>query len=65
MALSAGALEGLIKSELEANGFVLSGEHAVAGKMATAIAKAVVDHITQSAQVTVAGGSSAGAYKVS
>ncbi|MFC0118766.1 hypothetical protein [Pseudoalteromonas xiamenensis] len=64
MALSAGALEGLIKAELQGQGFKLEGEHAFAGKLATAIANAVVAHVTSSAQVPVASGSSAGMYSV-
>lgn len=64
MALDANALENMIKAELEAEGFVLAGAHAGAGKLATAIAKAVVEHMTQAAEVPVSGGSSAGIYKV-
>lgn len=65
MALSSGSLEAKIISELQAQGFITEGDHAYAGKMAAAIAKAVIDEITANADVVVAAGSSAGTYKVS
>lgn len=65
MALSDSSLKGRIISELQAKGFVTEGEHAFVGKMAEAIAAAVVAEITSNAQVQVTGGSSAGSYKVS
>lgn len=65
MALNAGVLKGLIVSELVNQGFVSTGGHARIEKMADAIATAVVAHITAAADVVVAGGSSAGTYKVS
>lgn len=65
MALSASVLKGLIVTELAAQGFVATGQHARIEKMAAAIAAAVVAHITASANVVVPGGSSAGTYKVS
>ncbi|WP_318464751.1 hypothetical protein [Photobacterium leiognathi] len=64
MALSKESLKVKLEGELKAQGFVLDGEFAMAGRMAEAIAKAVVDEITQNAQVPVTGGSSAGTYKV-
>lgn len=64
MALSKASLKEKIAAELTAQGFVLDGEFAMAGKMAEAIANAVVDEITQNAEVPVTGGSSAGKYKV-
>ena len=65
MALSNSALKSEIISELQAQGFITSGEHARAEQMAEAIANAVVSHIKSSAEVAVTGGSSAGSYKVS
>lgn len=64
MALSKVSLKQKIETEMKAQGFVLEGEFAMAGRMAEAIANAVVDEITQNAQVPVTGGSSAGTYKV-
>ena len=64
MAISKASLKQKIETELKAQGFVLDGEFAMAGKMAEAIANAVVDEITQNAQVEVTGGSSAGNYKI-
>ncbi|MEZ9340662.1 hypothetical protein AB4176_22700 [Vibrio splendidus] len=65
MAISKASLKQKIETELKAQGFVLDGEFAMAGMMAEAIANAVVDEITQNAQVAVTGGSSGGSYKVS
>ena len=65
MAISKSSLKKKIETELKAKGFVLDGEFAMAGMMAEAIANAVVDEITQNAEVKVTGGSSAGTYKVS
>lgn len=65
MALSSGSLEAKIIRELQAKGFITEGDHAYAGKMAAAIAKAVIDEITANADVNVTAGSSAGTYKVS
>ncbi|TCT61938.1 hypothetical protein [Vibrio crassostreae] len=65
MAISKGSLKQKIETELKDKGFVLDGEFAMAGMMAEAIANAVVDEITQNAEVKVTGGSSAGTYKVS
>lgn len=65
MALSSGSLEAKIISELQAQDFITEGQHAFVGKMAAAIAKAVIDEITANADVVVAAGSSAGTYKVS
>ncbi|ELM6621472.1 hypothetical protein Q2Y23_002434 [Vibrio fluvialis] len=64
MALSKASLKERLISELQAQGFVTEGEHAMAGRMAEAIANAVVDEITLNAQVPVTGGSSTGTYKV-
>lgn len=64
MAISKGSLKQKIKTELKAKGFVLDGEFAMAGMMAEAIANAVVDEITQNAEVQVTGGSSTGIYGV-
>nr|WP_320126288.1 hypothetical protein [uncultured Shewanella sp.] len=65
MALSSGSLQSKIVSELQAQGFITDGDHAFAGKMAAAIAKAVIDEIKANADVNVTTGSSAGTYKVS
>ncbi|WP_330959074.1 hypothetical protein [Photobacterium sp. 53610] len=64
MALSKDSLKQKIIDNLKAKGFVTEGEHAAAGDMADAIAAAVVDEITENAQVSVTGGSSEGSYKV-
>lgn len=64
MALSKSLLKQKIETELQAQGFELSGEFAMAGKFAEAIANAVVDEITANATVPITGGSSAGSYKV-
>lgn len=65
MALSKASLKQKLENELQEQGFVLEGEFAMAGKMAEAIANAVVDEITQGAEVTVDKGSSSGTYHVS
>lgn len=64
MALSKSSLKEKLETELKAQGFVLEGEFAMAGKFAEAIANAVVDELTANAGVTVPGGSSAGLYKI-
>ncbi|MCG9228043.1 hypothetical protein L3X65_02515 [Vibrio diabolicus] len=64
MAMSKESLKQKLESELEAQGFVLSGEFAMAGKMAEAIANAVYDEITQNAKVDVTSGSSKGQYSI-
>ncbi|EGQ7792778.1 hypothetical protein I6Y99_003306 [Vibrio parahaemolyticus] len=64
MALTKPSLKQKLETELKAQGFVLEGEFAMAGKFAEAIANAVVDEITRNAQVEVTSGSSAGLYKV-
>ncbi|MDK9761675.1 hypothetical protein KI743_06655 [Vibrio sp. D420a] len=64
MALTKPSLRQKLETELKAQGFVLDGEFAMAGKFAEAIANAVVDEITQNAEVEVTNGSSVGLYKV-
>ncbi len=64
MALSDSSLKSKIVTELEARGFVTTGEFAKGADLAEAIAKAVVAEITENAQVNVTSGSSAGAYKI-
>lgn len=64
MALSKSSLKDKIITELEAQGFVTEGEHAMAGKMAQAIANAVVDEITANAKAAVTSGSSAGNWPI-
>ncbi|MFQ5647485.1 MAG: hypothetical protein ACE5GM_11195 [bacterium] len=51
MALSKSSLKSRIITELAAQGFVTSGEHAWTEKFATAIANAIVDEIQQNAEV--------------
>ncbi len=65
MALSDSSLKSQIVTELEARGFVTTGEFAKSADFAEAIAVAVVEEITQNAQVEVTAGSSAGVYPVS
>ncbi|ELP3327522.1 hypothetical protein AB0533_001612 [Vibrio parahaemolyticus] len=64
MAMSKASLKQKLETELQAQGFVLTGEFAMAGKMAEAIANAVYDEITQNAEVPVTVGSSEGQYKI-
>ena len=64
MALSKSSLKSKIISELNAQGFVTEGEHAMAQKMAEAIANAVVDEIQANAKATVQSGSSAGTWPI-
>ncbi|MDW3154481.1 hypothetical protein [Vibrio sp. 779(2023)] len=64
MAMSKESLKQKLESELEAQGFVLTGEFAMAGKMAEAIANAVYDEITQNAKADVTSGSSKGKYSI-
>ncbi len=64
MALDKQVLSSLIVSELEAKGFVASGDHSYAQDLADAIAAAVVAHVQAYAEVTVDSGSSAGTYPV-
>ena len=64
MAITKASLKTKLEAELTAQGFQLTGEFAMASKMAEAIANAVIDEITQNAQVVVTKGSSAGPYQV-
>lgn len=64
MALSKASLKERLITELQAQGFVTEGEHAMAQKMAEAIANAVVDEILQNAIVSVTSGSSIGKYEI-
>ncbi|EGQ8451960.1 hypothetical protein ACXOMR_000680 [Vibrio parahaemolyticus] len=64
MAMSKESLKQKLASELEAQGFVLTGEFAMAGKMAEAIANAVYDEITQNAKADVTSGSSKGQHSI-
>jgi ribosomal protein S8 len=50
MALSKSSLKERIVTELQSQGFITSGTHANAQKMAEAIANAVVDEIQANAQ---------------
>ena len=51
MALSEASLKTKIEAALIEQGFVVGGEFAMASKLATAIAKAVVEEITQNAVI--------------
>lgn len=52
MALSKTQLKGRIETELQGQGFTITGQHAWASKMAQAIANAVVDEIQANARAT-------------
>lgn len=52
MALSKTGLKSRIVTELGAQGFTTTGDHAFAAKMAEAIANAVVDEIQANAKAT-------------
>jgi hypothetical protein len=60
--ISESSLKAKIESNMKNCGFVMTKQNKC---LAASIAKAVVDEITQNAQVVVAGGSSSGTYKVS
>ncbi|TMX39770.1 hypothetical protein DA096_26155 [Vibrio rotiferianus] len=64
MALTKTSLKQKLETELKAQGFVLDGEFAMAGKFAEAIASAVVDEVTENAQIDITTGSSKGSYSV-
>ncbi|EJG1637667.1 hypothetical protein BT051_RS06370 [Vibrio alginolyticus] len=64
MAMSKESLKAKLESELQAQGFVLTGEFAMAGKMAEAIANAVYDEITQNAKANISSGSSSGMHSI-
>ncbi|TOZ70091.1 hypothetical protein [Vibrio parahaemolyticus] len=64
MAMSKASLKEKLESELQAQGFVLTGEFAMAGKMAEAIANAVYDEITQNAKANILSGSSEGQHPI-
>ncbi|ELB2875802.1 hypothetical protein [Vibrio alginolyticus] len=64
MAMSKASLKQKLETELQAQGFVLTGEFAMAGKMAEAIANAVYDEITQNAKANISSGSSAGEHSI-
>lgn len=63
MALDDTALSSAIQTELEAGGFKMNDEDLK--RLADAVATAVVNHITSSADVVIPSGSSAGTYPVS
>lgn len=64
MAMGKESLKQKLENELQAQGFVLTGEFAMAGKMAEAIANAVYDEITQNAKADVTSGSSKGQHSI-
>lgn len=64
MALSKQQLKDRIINEMAAQGATPSGEFSWVGRMAEAIAGAVVDEIQSNAEVPVSSGSSSGTYPV-
>lgn len=64
MALSAETLTQNITDHLKAAGFDVEQPDCLVAALASAVAKAVVASITDSAEVTILGGSSKGTYKV-
>jgi hypothetical protein len=58
------SLKSKIDQELTNAGFVITGEHSSVSNMASAIAKAVVDEITENGLVVIAAGSSSGSHKI-
>ncbi|EML0281684.1 hypothetical protein NDI99_19350 [Vibrio alginolyticus] len=64
MAMSKASLKQKLETELQAQGFVLTGEFAMVGKTAEAIANAVYDEITQNAKANISSGSSAGEHPI-
>ena len=64
MALDKTSLKEKIETELQAQGIVITGEHAQASKFAIAIANAVVDEISENGEVEIVEGSSSGKYRV-
>lgn len=64
MAMSKASLKEKLENELQSQGFILTGEFAMAGKMAEAIANAVYDEITQNAKASISIGSSAGQHPI-
>lgn len=65
MALDKDSLKGRIVSNMVSAGANAQGEHSWVEKMAEAIAEAVIDEVTENAQVEVTTGNSAGTYNVS
>ena len=63
MALSQASLSTKIQTEIIAL-YGVADDSALLKKFADAMAKAIVDEITQNAEVPVSGGSSAGTYPV-
>lgn len=64
MALNSAALKTLVEAKLSTAGFDLAKAPNTSA-LAQAIAEAVVEHITGSAEVVIVAGSSAGTYTVS
>jgi len=62
MALNKAMLKGMIVANLNGLGIVTEGEHAKAALMAQAVADAVVDHMTQSAEVQTTSGAPDGEH---
>lgn len=65
MALNQASIVSAAMGKLQAKGFVTDNEHSKQAPMVEAIVEAVIEAIKSDAQVVVAGGSSAGTYKVS
>ena len=55
MALSKSGLKNEILTELQAQGFVITGTYAWSQKFAEAVANAVVDHIQANGEITSSG----------
>lgn len=62
MPLSKSGLKGEILTELQAQGFTITGTYAWSQKFAEAVANAVVDHITNNALVTTTSGAPNGEH---
>ena len=62
MALSKPGLKALIIAEMEGQGITTSGEFAYAGKLAEAIANAVVDHFQTSGEIETTSGAPDGEH---
>ncbi len=62
--MSKASLKAKLESELQAQGFVLTSEFSMAGKMEEAIANAVYDEITKNAKANISSGSSVGEHSI-
>lgn len=64
MAMNAASLANDMKLELQAHGFITSGEHAKTDALCAALAAAVVNHLQANAKAVIASGSSAGSHSI-